>query len=182
MNCTQFQDQLFDYLDGTVPDPVRAEIAAHLAACSACAGRVASERAAAERFSAASRKFQLDPALRTRLTALLSEPRPARFPWWRVLVPLAAAVGIGVLVMRWDHRPSLPVQVAPVAAYKSLGAQDYILAAKPAGIGHTKDGVPYRFLRCIGVRREVWKKTADGSEVAVVMPQEQIMLARMDVY
>jgi hypothetical protein len=87
------------------------------------------------------------------------------------------------LAVLW-HEPKqeqAPV-VPPVAEYEPVGAEDFILGAKPAGIGRTEDGVPYRFVRCVGVRREVWKKTDDGSEVAVVVPQEQIILAKMDVY
>lgn len=184
MNCTQCQAQLYEYLDGTVSDGCREEISTHLAACPACAACVAAEHAANERFTAAASVFDLAPAARTRLAALLREPQPARFNWWRVFAPVAAAAGIVVLVGRLHHAPRPPAAVpaAAVAAYEPVEARDFILAARPAGIGHTADGVPYRFLRCFGVRREVWKKTADGSEVTVMVPHEQVLIAKLDVY
>jgi hypothetical protein len=70
----------------------------------------------------------------------------------------------------------------PAPAYEPVEAHDYILGTQPVGIGHAGNGQPYRAVRCYGVRREVWRKTADGSEVAVVVPQQQVILAKMDVY
>jgi len=122
-----------------------------------------------------------DLMVRLQMARPVSQPKPASW-WWRLAMPLAAAAGIVVLVAQLHHKPGRTATIAPVAKYEPVEAQDFILGAKPVGIGHTEDGVPYRFLRCVGVRREVWKKTADGSEVAVVVPQEQIILAKMDVY
>jgi hypothetical protein len=121
--------------------------------------------------------------VRLQMARPVSQPRPVS-GWWRLAVPLAAAAAAVVLVANL-HRSPAPgpsPAIIPVSKYEPVGAEDFILSAKPAGIGHTEDGVPYRFLRCVGVRREVWKKRADGSEVAVVVPQEQIIIAKMDVY
>jgi predicted anti-sigma-YlaC factor YlaD len=182
MNCTQCREQLFEHIDGTLSAPGQAEFAAHLAACPACAGSDAAERAAAERFAAAAGEFSLPPGAHTRLAALLQETKPACFRWWRLLAPVAAAAGIVAFVVQWPSATVPPLKAVPVAKYEPVEAQDFILGARPLGIGHTRDGVPYRFLRCVGLRREVWKKTDDGSEVAIVVPQEQIIVAKMAVY
>lgn len=108
MNCPQCQDQMFEYLDGTLSACEREQFVVHLAACPVCAALVEVERAAVKRVAATATEFQLSPATRTRLTALLRAARPQRFAWWPVLVPVAAAV-VAISVWRWQssrHEPS----------------------------------------------------------------------------
>ena len=55
----------------------------------------------------------------------------------------------------------------------------------PSVVAFAKSGevlVGEGLARSYGVRREVWRNTADGSEVASVVPQQQLLLAKMDVY
>ena len=99
--------------------------------------------------------------------------------WWNRALPVATAAGIVVLVGKLHHPPAV---VPPVAQYLPVEAENFMLGVKQVGITHTENGVPYRLLQCIGVRREIWQKTSDGSQVAVVVPQQEIILAQMDMY
>lgn len=128
---------------------------------------------------------QLKPAppsnelmVRLQMARPVRQPQPVSW-WWRLALPVAAAAGLVVLVAKLHPAPAV---VPPVAQYVPVEVRDYILGATLLGVGHTDGGVPYRLLRSVGLRREVWKKTADGSEVAVVVPQQQLILAKMDVY
>ena len=124
------------------------------------------------------------------LVARLEQARPqpaGKLVAWprrlfRVVLPLSAAAALALWVAAPRPDPvRLPV-APPAPQFETMGAQDYVLGTEPVGIGHDEAGRPYRVLRSYGVRREVWKNTADGSEVATVQPQQQLLLARMDVY
>lgn len=128
----------------------------------------------------------LSPALRARLQA---PPPPAAgrvIAWPRRLLRLAAPLAAAAALALWLAAPRPPpapdVAQAGAPRFEAVGAQDFVLGTEALGIGHDETGRPYRVLRSYGVRREVWRNTADGSEVANVVPQQQLLLARMDVY
>lgn len=128
------------------------------------------------------------PDLMARLEQARPQPagRIVAWPGWlyRVALPLAAAAALAL----WVAGPRQPAEPLPGAEqavpprFETVGAQSYVLGTEAVGIGHDEAGRPYRVLRSYGVRREVWKNTADGSEVATVEPQQQLLLAKMDVY
>jgi hypothetical protein len=113
---------------------------------------------------------------------------PARRTDWRVWLlraALSAAAAWAIVLVAAHRSAPAPVQVAAEpsrAAYEAVVARDFILAAEPLGVGHDEAGRPFRVVRTYGVRREVWKNSADGTEVASVVPQQHLLLARMDVY
>lgn len=118
-----------------------------------------------------------------------ARPRPAgkiiAWPGWllRAALPLAAAAAL-VLWLGAPEHPPAPAVVAQAtpAGYEAVGAEDIILGAEPVGIGHDEAGRPYRMVRSYGLRRSIWKNSADGSEMATMEPQQHLLLARMDVY
>jgi hypothetical protein len=127
------------------------------------------------------------PVLMRRLE--VTRPVPAaRHEWgwqewlFRVLMPATAAAAVALTVLWHEPKQEQAPVVPPVAEYEPVESQNFVLGAKQVGIGRTEEGVPYRLVQCVGVRRETWKKTSDGSEVAVVVPQQEIILAKMDVY
>lgn len=128
----------------------------------------------------------LSPALRARL----QPPRPPAagrvIDWprraFRLALPLAAAAALALWFAAPRPPPAPDVAQAEPPRFEAVGAQDYVFGTEALGIGHDETGRPYRVLRSFGVRREVWRNTADGSEVASVVPQQQLLLAKMDVY
>jgi len=78
MNCQDFQECLFDYVDGTLPTGVHAETDAHLAACEQCRKTLAQHGQLARHLSAQLRQsaqsLPLAPEARNRLVAALLDP------------------------------------------------------------------------------------------------------------
>jgi len=114
-------------------------------------------------------------------------PRPGWMAWLlRAAVPAAAAVALALLVSLWHPEAVKPAartaSAMPETSYEPVEARDFILGARQIGVGHTADGQPYRVLHAYGLQRAVWKNSRDGSKVATVEPQQQILLAKMDVF
>ena len=128
----------------------------------------------------------LSPALRARLQPP-RRPAAGRVIGWprrafRLALPLAAAAALALWLAAPRPPPAPAVAQADAPRFEPVGAQDFVLGTEALGIGHDETGRPYRVLRSYGVRRAVWRNTADGSEVASVVPQQQLLLAKMDVY
>lgn len=70
MNCRQFEDQIFDYLDGSLPPGQAPTAESHLARCAHCQATLAAHRRFAERLSrdmhADLPPFTLKPAAESR--------------------------------------------------------------------------------------------------------------------
>ena len=126
------------------------------------------------------RPAPLSPPLRERLSRA-RPPAPRVIAWplrlARPALPLAAAAAL----VLWISRPDPAPVPAPGAEVAAVDTRDYILGTEELGVGHDEAGQPYRIVRSIGVRRVVWRG-ADGTEVAQVEPQQQLLLAKMDVY
>jgi len=106
MNCQDFQEQLFEYLDGTLPTGTHQDIDQHLAACLTCRQALAKHRQLArtltDQLCRSVESVTLDAAVRCRiLAALPTRAAPADSEkflahLWR---PLAWAVGIACLLV-----------------------------------------------------------------------------------
>jgi anti-sigma factor RsiW len=121
MNCQDFQELLFDYVDGTVPASRRSEIDQHLAVCGECRESLEEHRRLAREFSGRLRQsaqsLSLTPETRRRMVAALLSPsaeasqqpnaasarstsvRRAAFKWSPSLQALAGV--FGPAVRRW---------------------------------------------------------------------------------
>ena len=109
MNCRQFQNDLYEYLDGSLSPEARAAAEHHLSECVACREKLKEERQVAQimgdRFRRAAELLELPPAVGCRvLAALASEGREAAeeqgsvFSWRRLAWPLALAASVLLLL------------------------------------------------------------------------------------
>jgi anti-sigma factor RsiW len=117
-NDGQFQDELFEYLDGSLAAPAQSEIEAHLEQCAACRQAVQSHQALADRFQRETEFLTLRPGMVNRVLSAAQEPpalRFAAFLWSRWAWPAALA---GVLLLaasfslRWPFRAPVQRSVA----------------------------------------------------------------------
>jgi anti-sigma factor RsiW len=93
MNCRRFQNQLYEYVEGTLSPTARAEAEGHLAACSNCREALRREQETAPALAA---RFQRGTEIRDRiLAASRRQPEPIGFAesllalWRRFAVPAA---------------------------------------------------------------------------------------------
>jgi anti-sigma factor RsiW len=131
MNCRCFQDQLYEYVEGSLSAGAMAAAEKHLAGCPACREALQQETALARdlsrRLQQRAGQLQLPPEIRRDiLAAARREPASPVFTefildWWRRLAaPLsvgAAALLLGV-VLWLNHFPGWPkpgVETAPHA-------------------------------------------------------------------
>ncbi|HXC37210.1 MAG TPA: zf-HC2 domain-containing protein [Candidatus Acidoferrales bacterium] len=130
MNCRQFQDKLFEYVDGTLSASELAAAQRHLSGCSACRKPVQEEQQRAQALSTRLRQSSESLTLRLEiLRNILSEsraPRPAATEslaglWMRRLRLAAVPVSLllifaGVLAVHFSGtRTSGPVATHPSA-------------------------------------------------------------------
>ena len=97
--CTEDQSRLEPFADGTLAEPSRSEVEAHLSACEACRGEIA--------------------AIRSLLTAARSLPReivPGRELWGGIEAKLSDRPGPGATTLSARRARSLPVGLAVAAA------------------------------------------------------------------
>ncbi len=105
MNCPQFQDLLFEYLEGSLAPAIRDSADAHLSSCPACRQAVRQQTQIARSFSRgfqqAAQTLALRPDIQRRvLAALQAEPVPLPgqagvLAWWQRLVwPVAITAAL----------------------------------------------------------------------------------------
>ena len=112
MNCRRFQNDLYEYLEGTLSPRARAAAEKHLADCAACRQRLGEEqrvaRSLADGFRRAVEPLQLPASVGRRvLAAMADEGRAARgvqgnvLFWRRLAWPLALAASVLLLLGGW---------------------------------------------------------------------------------
>ena len=111
MTCEDCQSQLHDFVAGRLDPALRAEVAAHLEGCAACATAERAEQALDELLEQRLRRHAAPTALKRRLGLLMGRPESApraSVRWTRVLAPAMAAglalFTVGVLVQRGTGR------------------------------------------------------------------------------
>lgn len=125
MNCEQFRDRVFDFLDGSLGDGASFE--AHRAACPACAETIRGIRAN-EKALAAARAPLAPPDLWASIAARISEGRVAPFRRLRIAAGVAAAaallLSLALAFSGGSPRPRLNVVIREVTpeAGRAMGA------------------------------------------------------------
>jgi hypothetical protein len=115
MNCEQFRDRVFDFLDGSLGD--RAGFEAHAAGCAACAETVRGIEAN-ERAIAAARVPLAPPDLWGSIATRISAGRERPFRRTRIAAGLAAAAALLLslaLFLSAAPRPRLDVVIREAA-------------------------------------------------------------------
>jgi len=99
MNCQRCQDQVFEYLDGSLSDSARAAVEAHLEHCAACRQTVQAHQALVARFRQETEFLMLRPGLLNRVMSAAEEPMAPRFASvFRAPLAWAAAIAAVLLV------------------------------------------------------------------------------------
>lgn len=101
--CSHFQDQLFDFVDGHLPQADRWRLESHLAECASCRSRLAEERWLSRLLHGALARSSLKPV------SLWPSRIPVRRPRWRRPALAAAALmalALGLTFWRSSAVPS----------------------------------------------------------------------------
>jgi anti-sigma factor RsiW len=109
MNCRRFQNEIYEYLDGSLSRRAQAAAERHLSACAACRQMVSEQRRTArslsDKFRTATDSLQLPPEFGHRVLAALAAEHSASNEqdgivlfWRRLAWPLAAAAS-GLLLL-----------------------------------------------------------------------------------
>lgn len=109
---------------------------------------------------------------------------------FRVGVPLAAAAALLIIANRQHDRERIAGKGGSVQAPVRVAGQqvrpaetvDYILGARELGICRAPDGSPYKVVQCVGLSRQVWENTGDGRRLAQTVPQQRVLLVKMNTY
>ncbi len=147
MSCNTIAEQIHPYMDGELPEPARAEVQRHLAACAACREALAAFQGLGrllrrELTDAAGARPSLWPAIEARLDAEPMSGRVPAFPGgpsrrrgrlsWRTFVPVAAAAAAIVVAVRLQFRGepvTPPEQLAQVASVEGGDRSSVVLLA-----------------------------------------------------
>jgi anti-sigma factor RsiW len=128
MSCQP--ERVTAYVDGQLDPTARADIDAHLAGCDACTRQVSEERWLKETLRGAPR-IELPEGIEARVRGTVRRARPRP---WRVLLPLAASLVLGMLWIRgnpmlvsselaWDHGHCFGKKVLPAQVWGQDGDQ-----------------------------------------------------------
>ena len=130
MNRRRFENDLDEYLEGSLEPRTRGEFEAHATECAACRQKLEQARAAArtlsDAFQQAAEPLKLPAGVSPRVLSALAtekwtarEARPGIPPWLRLAWPVAAAAAVVLLVGGLALHLRQP---APVAANPPHGA------------------------------------------------------------
>jgi len=139
MNTAHVAEHYTAYLEGSLPEPLRQEVARHLDACPQCAAELEEMR----RLAACLREMPaapLPPDFAAGVHARLAARRPAR-PWLLRLPALAGgtlAAAVLALVIIYVQ-PRLTTPVSPTVANAPIRAEEQISKAAP-GTGERETG------------------------------------------
>jgi anti-sigma-K factor RskA len=130
MNCQRFQDELFDYLDGSLSASEQSEAEAHEEQCAACRQLAQAHQVLGARFQREAGFAAVRPEFKRRLEAALLETAADRVqPFWRRLAwPAAMAAALAVaagLTLRGPPRGRAQKNnAAPTPAAASIFMRD----------------------------------------------------------
>ncbi len=108
MNCERLQENLYEYLDGTLSPDEKAAAEKHMLACNTCRQALQNERLTAQtlsgQFKEAVAKIELDAGARPSMEravrqTLDSQPKQRSTPFWMRLIWPAMAAGAALIVV-----------------------------------------------------------------------------------
>ena len=116
MNCRSVRRRLSEYLDGEVPAPRQAAIAAHLEVCAGCRDELEAMRRAGEALKTLS-AVEAAPDLTGDLRRRLAAPAARRLRVGWVGAAAVAAVGIAIGCLLWLSPPEPAPRPAPTQSH-----------------------------------------------------------------
>jgi anti-sigma factor RsiW len=125
MNCQDFQNQMFEYVEGSLSVDTRAVADKHLAGCADCRLALRKEQQIAQslldRFQQDTKSLALCPEIRRRVLAT-PNPRLITGLWHRMAWPLgiAASLLLIVKVLLVHHFPGVPMEDPNAASTVSI--------------------------------------------------------------
>ena len=141
MNCQEFQDILFEYVEGSVSQEQRTDADSHVARCAECNAALRREKQMQQRLSSGLQQsveaLNLGSQGRAQLLKVLEANRPScrrsqaqvfAELWVRVVAALGAAAVIAGLAV-WIWRPGVSPQIAKETNPTPVAAQ--VSKAKP---------------------------------------------------
>jgi anti-sigma factor RsiW len=137
MNCCQFQNDLYEYLDGALSPEARKAAEQHLSGCAACRVKLEEERQVAHviggGFQRATESLELPPAVGHRVLAELArDVNPAReehgivLLWRRLAWPLALAASLLLLAGVWVLLPHGPGRQGLLAQHRAAAGETFV--------------------------------------------------------
>jgi anti-sigma factor RsiW len=133
MSCRGYEEQIGDYVDGTMDEAQRASFESHLAACASCRAMVADFTVI--RTASLSLQPQLpSPQVWQKIAAAIeAEPKPplgfSGARWWRAFAP-AAAMAVLVAALSWTAAQLTPVPSQRLARVPTTDAEPVSILAE----------------------------------------------------
>jgi putative zinc finger protein len=133
MSCRGYDNQIGDYVDGTMNEAQRASFESHLATCASCQAVVADFTVI--RAAGLSLEPQLpSPQVWQRIAAAIeAEPKPPLgfngAPWWRAFAP-AASIAVLVAALSWTAAQLAPVPGQRLARVPAAEAEPTSILAE----------------------------------------------------
>src|SRR5262245_25337425 len=133
MSCQGYDDQIGDYVDGTMTETERASFESHLTTCATCQAVVADFTVI--RAASLSLEPQLPaPQVWQRIaTAIEAEPKPllgfSGAPWWRTFAS-AASIAVLVAALSWTAAQLAPVTGQRLARVPTTDAEPTSILAE----------------------------------------------------
>jgi hypothetical protein len=133
MSCRGYEDQIGDYVDGTMNEAERASFESHLTTCASCQAVVADFTVI--RAASLSLEPQLpSPRVWQRIAAAIdAEPKPllgfSSASWWRAFAP-AASIAVLVAALSWTAAQLAPVPGQRLARVPTTEAEPASILAE----------------------------------------------------
>ena len=133
MSCRGYEEQIGDYVDGTMDEAQRAAFESHLAACASCRAAVADFTVL--RAASLSLEPQVpSPQVWQRIAAAIDAERKPLLGfggqrWWRAFAP-AAAMAVLVAALSWTAALLTPVPSQRLARVPASGAEPISILAE----------------------------------------------------
>jgi hypothetical protein len=119
-----------------------------------------------------------------RLLEALPAPHRRAVPlrvWWTLAAAAVVLISVTIPGVLTSPAPVPEKAVAAVAAasvpnLQFLAATNQVVETRHEGTCQGSNGQPYEVLRCLSLKRSLWRNPKDGQDVEVVWPEQRVLL------